>query len=286
MIKPDISIYVPVFNGEKTIKFCLDSIINQTLKPKKILVINDFSNDKTNEILENYKNKIEIINNTKNLGISLTRDIAVNFLKTKYIASVDADVEVDRDWLKNIFSSLESNNATWVCGKMYEKYTENPCNLWRSLRLRQNWGEKDIINPKLIFGCNNILKTDSLNLNEIYQNFGDYFKTNGDDNELTRYLKEKKHTLFYDSSAVCYHLLNDNYHSLASRYSRYISYGDGLKKRNLIKTLKNIIRSTKKTFFWIFLDVINFRFSLLKVNIILLFYLILIDFRNYKINNE
>ena len=43
----DISIYVPVYNGEKTIKACLDSILNQSLKPKKILVINDNSNDKT-----------------------------------------------------------------------------------------------------------------------------------------------------------------------------------------------------------------------------------------------
>ena len=39
----EISIYVPVFNGEKTIKQCLDSIFNQTLVPNKILVINDNS---------------------------------------------------------------------------------------------------------------------------------------------------------------------------------------------------------------------------------------------------
>ena len=57
----DISIYVPVYNGEKTIKACLDSILNQSLKPKKILVINDNSDDKTLDILNEYKNKIEII---------------------------------------------------------------------------------------------------------------------------------------------------------------------------------------------------------------------------------
>lgn len=286
MSKLDISIYIPVFNGEKTIKHCLDSVIKQTLRPKKILVVNDCSTDKTTEILENYKSSIEIINNSKNLGISLTRDIAVNFLRTKYIAAIDADVVIDSNWLHNIYFSLEKNRATWVCGKMYEKYINNPCNFWRSLRLRQNWGEKDIINPELIFGCNNILRTDNLNLNEIYKNSGDYFKTNGDDNELTRYLKKKNHTLYYDSSAACYHLLNDNYHSLALRYARYISYGDGLKKRNFIKTLKNIIRSIKKTFFWTISDIVNLRFSLLRVNIILLYYLILIDLQKYKFKND
>ena len=45
MINTDISIYVPVYNGEKTIEKCVNSILNQTLKPKNILIINDCSND-------------------------------------------------------------------------------------------------------------------------------------------------------------------------------------------------------------------------------------------------
>ena len=282
----DISIYVPVYNGEKTITNCLDSIFNQTLIPKKVLVVNDNSTDNTKKLLENYKNKIEIINNKQNLGISLTRDIAINHLNTKYIASVDSDVEIEKNWLKNILYKLKKNNATWVCGKMYEKYTEKPCNLWRSLRLRQNWGETDVINPKFVFGCNNILKTESIELDKIYKNYGEYFKTNGDDNELTKYLREREHILYYDSSAICYHLLNDDYKSLASRYSRYIYYGDGLKKRNLTKTLKNIMRSIKKTLFWNTSDIFNLRFSLLKVNIILMYYLIKIDIQRYINDNE
>ena len=43
----DISIYIPVFNGEKTIIDCLKSVFKQTLKPKKILIINDNSTDNT-----------------------------------------------------------------------------------------------------------------------------------------------------------------------------------------------------------------------------------------------
>ena len=45
MINTDISIYVPVYNGEKTIEKCVNSILNQTLKPNKILIINDCSSD-------------------------------------------------------------------------------------------------------------------------------------------------------------------------------------------------------------------------------------------------
>ena len=50
----DISLYIPVFNGEKTIESCLDFVLNQTLKPKSILVIDDNSTDKTKEILNKY----------------------------------------------------------------------------------------------------------------------------------------------------------------------------------------------------------------------------------------
>ena len=54
----EITIYVPVYNGEKTIKKCLDSIFDQTIKPTKILIINDNSDDGTLDILKSYKENI------------------------------------------------------------------------------------------------------------------------------------------------------------------------------------------------------------------------------------
>ena len=92
--------------------------------------------------------------------------------------------------------------------------------------------------------------------------------------------------MYYDSSAVCFHLQDDNYETLASRYWRYVFYGDGLKKRNFFKTLKNIIRQIKKTFFWILEDLIKLRFSLLRVDFMILYYLIKIDLKKFQENNE
>ena len=280
----DISIYIPVFNGETTIKKCLDSIFAQTFKPKKILVINDNSTDNTLKILETYEDKIEIINNDTNKGVSYIRNLAVNKLNSRYIASIDADVVLSNKWLEKIFLSLKKNNATLVGGKMYEKHVENPCNLWRSIRLKQNWGENDISNPSFIFGCNNILDISNLNTKELYINHNEYYKLNGDDVELSKFLKINDHKLYYDSSAICYHLQNDNYKTLASRYWRYVFYGDGLKKRNLLKTIKNIFRQIKKTFIWLVEDMFKFRFSLIIVDILILKYLIQIDIEQLKKN--
>jgi len=62
-----ISIYIPAFNAESTIKLCINSILSQTLQPHEILVINDASTDNTHKILLSFGNKIKIINNNINL---------------------------------------------------------------------------------------------------------------------------------------------------------------------------------------------------------------------------
>ena len=280
----EISIYIPVYNGEKTIKQCIDSILDQTKIPKKILVINDNSLDNTKNILENYKDKIEIINNIDNKGISYSRNFAVNYLKTKYIASIDADVVLSKNWLETIYNTMVLNKVTYVGGKLYEKYIDNPCNYWRSIRLKQNWGEKNILNPPFIFGCNNILDTSNLNLANAFKNDGIYYMLNGEDTEFCKFLKKKNFNLFYDNSAECFHLQNDNYKTLAERYWRYVFYGDGMKKRNLFKTLKNIVRQIKKTFIWLLEDLVKFKLSLIKVDIMLLYHLIKIDIKKYREN--
>ena len=85
MKNTDISIYVPVYNGEKTIEKCLDSIFDQTLRPNNILVVNDFSNDRTLEILRKYNEKILVHNNLKNYGLSFSRNFAINKLKSRFL---------------------------------------------------------------------------------------------------------------------------------------------------------------------------------------------------------
>ena len=280
----DISIYVPAFNAEKTIEKCITSILHQTLKPSKILIINDASTDNTFNIINKFKNNhIKIINNKTNLGLSESMNIAVSVLDTRFIGKIDADVELDFNWLKILISEIKKENATLIGGKMYEKYLNNKFNLWRSRRIGQNWGEKNIVNPKFIFGCNNILDTSRINKSK-YRTDLEYFKTNGEDIEFSNYLKKNNQKLYYCSTAVCYHLQNDNGKSLSDRYWRYIHYGDGLKKRNLFKTCKNILRQFKKTLKWSFNDILHVQLRLIIVNFIILYYFAIIDLKHYKKN--
>ncbi len=282
MNNSEVSIYVPVYNGQNTIESCINSILSQTIKPNKILIINDNSTDKTGEILKKYSEKIEIINNEKNLGVSYIRNLATNYLKSKFIASIDADVELSNNWLERLIDKATKENITLIGGKMYEKFLDNPYNLWRSIRLKQNWGEKDILNPEFVFGCNNLLNTEGLDNKDMYRNDHEYYKTNGEDIEFSKKILTKNKNLYYCSSAICYHLQNDNHKTLSNRYWRYIHYGDGLKKRNLYKTFKNIFRQFKKTLKWSIEDLIKFRFKLIKVNFLIFYNFAIIDYQFYK----
>ena len=95
----EVSFYIPVFNGEKTINQCIDSILHQSIKVNDILVINDFSNDHTEEILKKYS-EIKIINNEINKGLGYCRNLGVKSSQNKFIASIDADVVLDKFWLE------------------------------------------------------------------------------------------------------------------------------------------------------------------------------------------
>ena len=102
MINTDISFYVPVYNGEKTIEKCVNSILRQTLKPINILIINDCSKDGTLEILEGYGQKIKIYSNSENQGVSYCRNLAINKLeKIAISAKQKASFFGLKDWLIN-----------------------------------------------------------------------------------------------------------------------------------------------------------------------------------------
>jgi len=87
----DISIIIPVYNGEKYIKKCLDSVINQTKKEIEIIVINDGSTDNTEECIKLFNDdRIKYFKNT-NHGIGYSRNYGISKSRGKYIMFLDSD---------------------------------------------------------------------------------------------------------------------------------------------------------------------------------------------------
>ena len=102
-----ISIIINVYNGEKYIKKCLDSVINQTYKNLEILIINDGSTDKTLEICKKYKDERIKIITTENQGLSFSRNVGIDNAGGEYLYFVDAD-----DFIREISIRKRKNSIT------------------------------------------------------------------------------------------------------------------------------------------------------------------------------
>lgn len=94
---PRVSVIIPVFNVEKYIARCLDSVVNQTLRDIEIIVVNDATPDNSMEIVREYATKddrIIIIENEHNRGLMATRRVGYMASTGDYLTFVDSD-----DWL-------------------------------------------------------------------------------------------------------------------------------------------------------------------------------------------
>ena len=133
-MKLDISLYIPVYNGESTIERVLKSALELDPGPSEIIVINDGSTDDTLKILNKYKNKIKIINNIQNKGLAYSRNIGIEKAVNENVASIDSDVEVSSSWLKELNDTKNKFNSAMSGSKLIEKLKdENIYNMWRHI---------------------------------------------------------------------------------------------------------------------------------------------------------
>ena len=279
----DISLYIAAYNAEKTIEKSIKSILQQTLKPKEIIVINDCSTDKTLSLLKKF-NQIKIINNKKNYGLAKSRNIALKYSKYDLLASIDSDVICKKNWLETLFNTMVKKKADLIGGKLIDKYIKEPANHWRSYYLKQNWGDKQINNPQFIFGANFLLNKKKIkNLNIKYN---ETFRTNGEDVNFSKVLKSKNCNLYYEPRAICYHYQFDDVISLSRRYWRYSYYGAGLKKLTLTRLIRLILRQTKVLFYWMYRDLLKKNYHFLNINLIMSCYFIILCINEYLLNEK
>lgn len=114
-----ISVIVPMFNSEKTIERCVNSIIKQTYENIEIILVNDNSNDNTLKLCKNLANndkRIKIINN-KLKGVASARNTGVENAKGDYIGFVDSDDYIEPNMYRRLYDNLNIMKADIsVCG--------------------------------------------------------------------------------------------------------------------------------------------------------------------------
>lgn len=161
---PLVSVVMPVYNGEKYVKFALDSIVTQTYPNFEFIIVNDGSTDKTGSILNNYKKKyshlIRIINQKKPLGKSgdPATNVGIQQAKGKYIAKMDADDISHPDRLQKQVDYLQQHPQIFLVGtqayvidKKGQVLGEKNCPLTHAEIYRNFFLYNHIIHPSIMF---------------------------------------------------------------------------------------------------------------------------------------
>ena len=118
--KIEISIIVPIYNTEKYLKKCIDSLINQTMKNIEIILINDGSTDNSEKIIKEYKDKRIKYFKNKNQGIGKTRNFGIKKSTGKYLMFIDSDDYISYNCCEMFYNNIINTNADMVVSNFYK----------------------------------------------------------------------------------------------------------------------------------------------------------------------
>ena len=121
---PAISVIIPMYNVEKYVGQCLESLLNQTFQDFEVIVVDDCSTDNSIEVVKkyipNFKNRLQIIKLDKNSGnAALPRNMGLRLSRGKYISFIDPDDLIVKNAFEILYNIAESTQAEVVHSERY-----------------------------------------------------------------------------------------------------------------------------------------------------------------------
>jgi glycosyltransferase involved in cell wall biosynthesis len=119
---PFFTVIIPLYNKEKYIKNAIESVLDQTFTDFEILVVDDFSSDKSAVIASKFESeKVQLIYHEKNCGLSATRNTGIKKANSNYITYLDADDLWKPTFLESIFQLIQNFPEARIFGTNYEE---------------------------------------------------------------------------------------------------------------------------------------------------------------------
>lgn len=272
-MKPLISVIIPVYNVEKYLRQCLDSVINQTYKNIEIICVDDCSTDSSPEILKEYADKITIIKNPKNLGLGLSRNEGIKIANGEFIHCLDSD-----DWMElNAYETLAKYLDKSVDGVRFT-YTSFDEKSGKAEAIGYSgydflYKKVNIFNTPECFKCWNssawtkIFRRDFIFENNLFYN--DY-RCLEDIEYAMRTALKAKNLIFIEDSLLCYRANRKG--SLLSKRTKYID--------NVIKDTKwanslELNQEVKK-------EILNYIYELLVMNCLDAYYVNALEYQEIR----
>lgn len=209
-MKDLISVIVPVYNVEKYLERCINSILQQTYQNIEIILIDDGSIDKSAEICDYYNKKDKRISviHKKNTGVSSTRNQGLNIAKGKYLICIDSDDWLEKNMIETLYKNINKYDADLsVCNFYINENKKQYTNDLEKQRLIIEDLEQmyEFLFDKSKFGgylWNKLIKKSIIDENNI--RFDEKIKVEEDVMFLIKVLKTCK-KIVYDSNQILYH---------------------------------------------------------------------------------
>lgn len=175
----DVSLIIPVYNMEKYIHECLESVFNQTYKNIEVIIVNDGSTDRSKYIIENfmktYKNIVYI--DQHNQGLSMSRNNALNYVNGEYVLFLDSDDYLEQNCIELLYKKAKENDYDMVIMGHRKVYNDNSYHLdeycINNLDENKSYTGKYVANMILEskiqgYACDKLIKVKCLKENKLY----------------------------------------------------------------------------------------------------------------------
>ena len=164
---PKVSIIVPIYNVEKYLNKCIDSLLNQTLKDIEIILVDDGSTDNSGEIAKNFAeknpNKIKYYRK-ENGGLSDARNYGIPYATGEYIAFLDSDDYIEENAYEEMYNKAIEENSDYVeCDFIWEYPNKSKID-------KQNYyfGKSEMMKNVRVVAWNKLIKRELITTNNIF----------------------------------------------------------------------------------------------------------------------
>ncbi|MDO8136262.1 MAG: glycosyltransferase [Candidatus Brocadiales bacterium] len=193
-----------VYNGEKYIEKCVDSLLNTDYSPKSVCVVNDGSTDNTLKCLEKYNSLITVWSKP-NGGVSDSRNYAIQRSNADLVGITDADCEVDPLWIKNAIKYFQDPTVGAVTGWLHYRIT-NTLSAVRDAEYHVRFASrspeaKSVSCPVALFRREALLKVGG---------FDTSYTVGGEDTEIGYRLIEAGYRIVYEPSMKSNHAAEES----------------------------------------------------------------------------
>lgn len=234
-----VSIIVPVYNVEKYIGRCIESILNQTYPYIELIIVNDGSSDFSHyvivDLIQKRKSSIEIkYIKQENAGVSAARNVGLSEASGEYIFFADSDDYIEKKCMEELINVLEQYNSQLVCFSCSKRCKQSDDNIIYQLNKKESINA--VLDMKVMGGyCWN-----KLFLNRVikkYQiKFNEELKYMEDLEFVVRYLTHVKETIYLDYNKFYYYIVREDSACGSKKYDVY---------KGILKSIESIIKNIK-----------------------------------------